>query len=110
MTESTQNVQLVCEMLRRYARKIHMENSPSDPHFLDINFTCGKVERSVESTSPTTIAWCELDCCFGFKRRSEEEGAMQAAEAKRDVRYWALAIFVTLGIFMAVMIRTVFHL
>ncbi|KAL9104590.1 MAG: hypothetical protein Q9163_000455 [Psora crenata] len=49
MTESTQNVQLVCEVFRRYARKIRRKNNPSDPHFLDINVACGKIERSIES-------------------------------------------------------------
>ena len=55
MTESPQNVQLVTKMFRRYAGKIHMENSPSDPHFLVIIVIYGKINRSVESVSPIQI-------------------------------------------------------
>ena len=45
MTDTTENVQFVCEVFSRYARKIHRKNNPSDPHFLDISVACGKVER-----------------------------------------------------------------
>lgn len=53
MTRSTQNLQLVCEIFREYARKIHRKNRPQDPHFLDISIACGKIERFIESIFPT---------------------------------------------------------
>ena len=43
MLESTQNLKLVCEVFRRYTRKIHKKNTPKDPNFLKISIACGKV-------------------------------------------------------------------
>lgn len=43
MTESTQNLRLVCEVFRRFTRKIHKKNTPRDPNFLKISIACGKV-------------------------------------------------------------------
>lgn len=43
MTESTQNLQLVCNVFKRYARKIHHRNNPNDPNFLRISIACGRV-------------------------------------------------------------------
>lgn len=43
MTQSTQNLKLVCEVFRDYTRKIHKKNSPRDPNFLKISIACGKV-------------------------------------------------------------------
>ena len=44
MLESTQDFQHACELLRRYARRIHEKNSPSDPNSLNISIACGKIE------------------------------------------------------------------
>jgi farnesyl-diphosphate farnesyltransferase len=46
MVESTQNLQLVCEVFRRYARKIGKKNNPHDPNFLKISITLGRVSIS----------------------------------------------------------------
>lgn len=43
MIESTQNLRTVCEVFKRYARKIHKKNSPKDPNFAEISIACGKV-------------------------------------------------------------------
>jgi farnesyl-diphosphate farnesyltransferase len=43
MTESSQNLRTVCEVFKRYARRIHKRNSPKDPNFAEINIACGKV-------------------------------------------------------------------
>jgi farnesyl-diphosphate farnesyltransferase len=43
MVESTQNLQVVCEVFRRFARKIHKKNDPRDPNFLRVSIACGKV-------------------------------------------------------------------
>ena len=45
MTESTQNLQMVCEIFRRYARRIHKKNTPRDPNFLHISIACGQVNK-----------------------------------------------------------------
>ena len=46
MVESTQNLQLVCQVFRRYARKIAKKNNPHDPNFLKISITLGRVSVS----------------------------------------------------------------
>ena len=43
IVDSSQNLQLVCDVFRRYARKIHKKNNPHDPNFLKISITLGKV-------------------------------------------------------------------
>ncbi|KAF1832728.1 farnesyl-diphosphate farnesyl transferas-like protein [Decorospora gaudefroyi] len=53
MVESTQNLQLVCEIFRRYARKIAKKNNPHDPNFLKISITLGRIEQFIESIFPT---------------------------------------------------------
>ncbi len=43
MMESTQNLRVVCDVFRRYARRIHKKNDPRDPNYLAISAQCGKV-------------------------------------------------------------------
>ena len=43
MIDSTQNLQVLCETFKKYARKIHHKNHPSDPNFLRISIACGRV-------------------------------------------------------------------
>jgi farnesyl-diphosphate farnesyltransferase len=53
MVESTQNLQLVCEVFRRYSRKIAKKNNPHDPNFLKISITLGRIEQFIESIFPS---------------------------------------------------------
>ncbi|KAL8965462.1 MAG: hypothetical protein Q9183_003840 [Haloplaca sp. 2 TL-2023] len=53
MLESTQNLQKVCEVFRRFVRQIHRKNTPRDPNFLKISIACGKVEQFIESIFPS---------------------------------------------------------
>ena len=48
MVESTQNLQMVCDVFKRYVRKIHKKNNPKDPNFLKISIACGKVCKNVQ--------------------------------------------------------------
>ena len=43
MIESSQNLQLVCDIFKRYCRKISKKNNPHDPNFMRISIACGKV-------------------------------------------------------------------
>jgi farnesyl-diphosphate farnesyltransferase len=43
MVDSTQNLQLVCNVFRTHLRNIHRKNNPRDPNFLQISITCGEV-------------------------------------------------------------------
>jgi farnesyl-diphosphate farnesyltransferase len=47
MMESSQNLRTVCEIFKRYARRIHKKNSPKDPNFLQISIACGKVRNGM---------------------------------------------------------------
>ena len=44
MMESSQNLRSVCEIFKRYARRIHKKNTPKDPNFLKISIACAKVQ------------------------------------------------------------------
>lgn len=52
MIDSTQNLQLVCELFRKHIRSIRKKNNPKDPNFLKISIACGKVEQFIESIFP----------------------------------------------------------
>jgi farnesyl-diphosphate farnesyltransferase len=47
MMEATQNLRTVCDIFKRYVRRISKKNNPTDPNFLDISIACGKVCHSV---------------------------------------------------------------
>lgn len=43
MLDSSQNLQILYEVFRKFARKIHKKNDPRDPNFLKVSVACGKV-------------------------------------------------------------------
>jgi len=43
MMKSTQNLRVVCDIFREYARRIQKKNSPKDPNFVEISVACAKV-------------------------------------------------------------------
>lgn len=45
MIDSTQNLQLVCNVFRTYARNIHRKNTTRDPNFGKISVACGEVSN-----------------------------------------------------------------
>ncbi|RMZ77106.1 hypothetical protein DV737_g4520, partial [Chaetothyriales sp. CBS 132003] len=53
MIESTQNLQLVCELFKRHIRAIRKKNRPRDPNYLKISLACAKIEQFIESIFPT---------------------------------------------------------
>ncbi|ORY57920.1 isoprenoid synthase domain-containing protein [Pseudomassariella vexata] len=53
MIESTQNLRVVCDTFRRYARRIAKKNDPRDPHYLEISSACGKIEQFIETLFPS---------------------------------------------------------
>ncbi|KAK7544247.1 farnesyl-diphosphate farnesyl transferase-like protein [Phyllosticta citribraziliensis] len=103
MVESTQNLQLVCDVFKRFSRSILKKNDPKDPNFLEISIACGKIEQFVETVFPTQTA-------TNKKMKpmlSPEEEAKQKAEreeAKWDVIYMAIAVFCTLTLVTGIMV------
>ncbi|KAI0533641.1 isoprenoid synthase domain-containing protein [Xylaria digitata] len=56
MTQSTQNLRLVCDVFRKYARRIALKNDPRDPHYLEISMALGKLEQFIETLFPSQDA------------------------------------------------------
>lgn len=53
MSQSTQNLRLVCDVFKKYARRIAHKNDPRDPHYLEISMALGKVSWALlRSPSP----------------------------------------------------------
>jgi farnesyl-diphosphate farnesyltransferase len=96
MTHSTQNLQLVCEIFRKFARKIHKRNKPSDPNFLEISIACAKIEKFIEgifpSQKPRTLPAGAVDADSSEEALKKQE----EAEAKKDMMYIMLAVGATL--------------
>jgi farnesyl-diphosphate farnesyltransferase len=120
MTRSTQNLQLVCEVFREYARKIHRKNRPQDPHFLDISIACAKIEQFIETIFPTqtprtlppqegAAAGAQGQTVVGRSAEDEEKRKKrerEAYEARWDVIYIMLATMGTLFILTGVMVSS----
>jgi farnesyl-diphosphate farnesyltransferase len=103
MTESTQNLQLVCDIFKRYARKIHHRNNPNDPNFLRISIACGKIEQFIENVFPSQ----PRPAMIKEKKLTPEQEARakaSAEEARRDMIYIGITVFFTLTVISLVMI------
>ncbi|KAL5117674.1 bifunctional farnesyl-diphosphate farnesyltransferase/squalene synthase [Pleosporales sp. CAS-2024a] len=92
MIESTQNLQTVCQVFRKYARKIHKKNNPHDPNFLQISIALGRMEQFIESIFPSQTPPAEVTPV------SAEDAARKLKEdreAKWDMIYMILAVVLT---------------
>ncbi|KAI9739827.1 MAG: bifunctional farnesyl-diphosphate farnesyltransferase/squalene synthase [Cirrosporium novae-zelandiae] len=101
MIESTQNLKTVCDVFRKYARKIHAKNTPKDPNYLKISIQCGKIEQFIEtifpSQRPPTVK--STDELAREKRKAQDD-----AEAKKDAMFMGIAVTITLLLISALMI------
>ncbi|KAK4136276.1 farnesyl-diphosphate farnesyl transferase [Trichocladium antarcticum] len=95
MMESTQNLRVVCEVFRRYARRIHKKNDPRDPNFLAISAACGKIEQFIESIFPTQ----DPKKIAAAKLSSPAEPGMDSKEAVYLVLS-TVSILALMGLFM----------
>lgn len=92
MTESTQNLRVVCDVFKRYARRIHQKADPRDPNFLAIGIQCGKIEQFIEKIFPTQ----------DVKRMTAEEQLKakvkerEAASDRTEALYLILAVVIVL--------------
>ncbi|KAF2197650.1 farnesyl-diphosphate farnesyl transferas-like protein [Delitschia confertaspora ATCC 74209] len=102
MTESTQNLRMVCDIFRRYSRKIHHKNNPHDPSFLRISVACGKIEQFIESIFPSQP---QPRTTEEKKLTAAEEARIKesAEEAKREMMFLMLAVGLTLFLITIVM-------
>ncbi|KAI9743611.1 MAG: bifunctional farnesyl-diphosphate farnesyltransferase/squalene synthase [Claussenomyces sp. TS43310] len=108
MIESTQNLRTVCEVFKKYTRKIHKKNSPRDPNFAEISIACGKIEQFIQSIFPSqdpkALTTQPTDV------RSETENARHQAnsEVNKDVMYLMIAVVGTLVVMSTIMIGTAY--
>ncbi|MCJ1471956.1 bifunctional farnesyl-diphosphate farnesyltransferase/squalene synthase [Lambiella insularis] len=103
MMESTQNHKVLCEVFRKFAKKIHKKNTPKDPNFLKISIACGKIEQFIESLYPSQDPKEIAKRVAAEQERSTVQKA-QADEAKSDTIYMLIAVMGTLLVLSTIMI------
>jgi len=104
MMQSSQNLRSVCEIFKRYVRRIHKKNTPKDPNFLQISIACGKVEQFIESIYPTQDPKALALIHKNEVPAADAKKAAEDAEAKKDVFYLLIAVLGTLLFISALMI------
>jgi farnesyl-diphosphate farnesyltransferase len=102
MVESSQNLQMVCEVFRRYARKIAKKNNPHDPNFLKISVTIGRIEQFIESIFPSQKP--PVDKKSPASVEEAEKAKKQAYEEKWDLIYMTAAVILTVLVITSSMV------
>ena len=97
MMESTQNLQVVCDVFKKYTKVIRRKNVPSDPNFLKISIACGKIEQFIESIFPSAnveeiVAQGELQKTVGLGAVQKKKTDAQSDEAWYDTFYLFLMV------------------
>ncbi|KAI1758924.1 farnesyl-diphosphate farnesyltransferase [Hypoxylon sp. FL1150] len=89
MMQSTQNLRVVCDVFRKYARRIARKNDPRDPHYLEISVACGKIEQFIETLFPSQDV---------NKSKAVQEAQGQDAAAQSDT--WEALMLVMAVVFV----------
>lgn len=99
LTESTQNLKGVCEVFRKYVRRIHKKNIPQDPNFLKISIACGKVEQFIEtlfpSQDPKAMRTAQEQNRPVAVQPSDDRNAAMSEEAKWDTSTPSTALLIS---------------
>ncbi|KAK2623847.1 hypothetical protein QTJ16_007028 [Diplocarpon rosae] len=104
MMESSQNLRSVCEIFKRYIRRIQKKNTPKDPNYLEISIACAKVEQFIESIFPSQDPKAFSLLHKGEIDATSEKKKAEDSEAKKDIFYLLLAVLGTLFIVSGLMI------
>lgn len=96
MIESSQNLQLVCEIFKRYGRKIHQRNNPNDPNFLKISIALAKTEQFIESIFPSQQPPVDKKSPASVEEAAKK--AKEDAESRWDMIYMISAVLLTVGV------------
>ncbi|KAI9780142.1 MAG: bifunctional farnesyl-diphosphate farnesyltransferase/squalene synthase [Geoglossum umbratile] len=103
MVDST-NLRSVCEIFRKYIRRIHKKNTPKDPNFLKIGIACAKIEQFIESIFPSQDPTV-IGQAWGKPVPAEKaEKARDDAAARKELLYVFAAVIGTLLILSLVMV------
>ncbi|KAJ5201366.1 squalene synthase [Penicillium cinerascens] len=100
MTESTQNLHVLCQTFRRLTRAIHKKNTPKDPNFLKISIVCGKIEKFIETIFPTQKAEDAQRRVTGEITAEQAKKREEDAENKSDV-YFLMGLMGIIILFVA---------
>jgi farnesyl-diphosphate farnesyltransferase len=118
MTESSQNLQMVCEVFKRYSQKIAKKNNPHDPNFLKISITLGRV-RSITSLQSSMLTSLQIEqfieSIFPSQKppidqklpasiEEAEKAKKQAYEDKWDLIYMGAAVVITVLVITSSMV------
>ena len=111
MVDSTQNLQILCDVFTKHVRIIRKKNRPQDPNFLKISIACGKIEQFIESIFPTQKLEDALAKAKGTETsidKANAEAKAKQSEATGDTIWLMLAVFGTLGLISATMVNNLF--
>lgn len=104
MTESTQNLRVMCDTVRRYTRRIHKKNTPKDPNFLKISVVCGQIEKFIETIFPSQTAEAAQLRNQGQRPVHDEKKAKEEKEAREDLIFIMFIMMTIVGIIAAFMV------
>ncbi|KIW07207.1 farnesyl-diphosphate farnesyltransferase [Verruconis gallopava] len=104
MLDSTQNLQTLCDVFRRYARSIAKKNDPRDPNFLSISIACGKIEQFIETIFPSQKPGAAPAGKPYKTAEAEERERLRQQESNWDTIYMSLAVLAVLTIITGFMI------
>ncbi|RDW60541.1 hypothetical protein BP6252_11924 [Coleophoma cylindrospora] len=106
LIESSQDLQTVCAVFKKYVQRIHMKNSPKDPNFLGIDISCNKIEQFIESIYPSRDlkVLSRLTKHSRSRTAANDEAKAIDNQVKRDIFYLLLAMLGALLLILAVMI------
>ena len=105
MIESTQNLQMVCDLFRKHVHIIRKKNNPKDPSFLKISIACGKVEQFIESIFPKQTPESLAAEKAGADARLAQAGESTSTSiGAKDTLLLSLAVFGSLFFISAIMV------
>ncbi|KAI5288387.1 bifunctional farnesyl-diphosphate farnesyltransferase/squalene synthase [Ascosphaera acerosa] len=84
MWGSTQNMRVLCEIVKQYARRIHAKNTPRDPSFLNVSSQLGQIEKFIAAVfPPQTPASAAKELRIA---KAKQSGNLAAVEDASDPR------------------------
>jgi len=104
MMESSTNLRSVCDIFKKYARRIAKKNTPRDPNYLQISLACSKIEQFIESIFPSQDPKALSIIHRGPVGAEEEKRAAEQSESKKDVFFMLVAVLGTLLVISLLMI------
>lgn len=107
MIESTQNLQMVCDLFTKYVHVIRKKNNPKDPNFLKISIACGKIEQFIESIFPKqTPEKLAAEKANADARLAQAGDSTSTSMGTKDTLLLSAAVFGSLLFISLLMVRS----